>query len=455
VTLKRLYWTARLAWCVRGQAGYAFRPIEAIRRDQARRVRRIVAHAWRTVPYYRETMARLGLTPADFRTVEDLAKLPILERRELHADPERFLSSACRPERSARTLTSGSSGTPIAVTYDMASLVMTMAHGERPRPVIARAVGRWRGYRETLIASPYGNLVQMSRFCRERTWVPWGFRARSQLLSVADPIEENLARMDAHKPDLVMSFGSYFEALAPFWLALGSRHHVPRAIGYGGDALSDTVRRRLAEERGIEVVSGYQAVEANRIGFECECHNGVHLNVDLHPVRIVDADGRDLPPGEQGDVVVSTLVNRATVLLNYRLGDLAAFVPGPCPCGRSLPRLTQPLGRCDDWLATPSGQRVSSYGVAGVFLQGDPIWQYQVVQESPRRVRVGLHAGEPCDRSSLACRVGDGLRNVLGGEVEVQVEFVTSFERTPFGKHRCILSRLAGSQRAPAGEARP
>jgi phenylacetate-CoA ligase len=86
-------------------------------------------------------------------------------------------------------------------------------------------------------------------------------------------------------------------------------------------------------------------MEAGTIGFQCERREGFHLNVDLCAVRIVDAEGRTVPPGTSGDIVISSLDNRATVLLNYRIGDRGTLSPQPCPCGRSLPLLASLEGR--------------------------------------------------------------------------------------------------------------
>jgi len=81
--LRRLYWTWHLGCHYLKQVHYPFRSRDAVRHDQSRRIQRMVAHAYRFVPYYRETFDRLGLRPSDFRTVDDLARLPVLERREI------------------------------------------------------------------------------------------------------------------------------------------------------------------------------------------------------------------------------------------------------------------------------------------------------------------------------------------------------------------------------------
>ena len=94
--LSRLYWTAFTAWHLLGQAHYPYRSPERIARDRDRNVRRIIRYAYRWVPYYRETLDRLGLTPRDFRTFSDLRKLPLISVADLQERPEAFRSTQFR-----------------------------------------------------------------------------------------------------------------------------------------------------------------------------------------------------------------------------------------------------------------------------------------------------------------------------------------------------------------------
>ena len=72
-------------------------------------------------------------------------------------------------------------------------------------------------------------------------------------------------------------------------------------------------------------MSRYCAVESFKIGYFCEERTGFHLHEDLCHLRVLAADGREAAPGEPGEVVISNLVNHASVLLNYRLGDIATY----------------------------------------------------------------------------------------------------------------------------------
>ena len=129
-------------------------------------------------------------------------------------------------------------------------------------------------------------------------------------------------------------------------------------MSYAGDTMSDAGRRLIETEFGIPVLSAYNAVVCFKIGFTCERRAGFHLHEDLCDVRVVDQAGDDVPPRERGEVVVSNLVNRATVLLNYRLGDVARLEDEPCDCGRTARRLVDLEGRVDDLIELESGEYV-------------------------------------------------------------------------------------------------
>jgi phenylacetate-CoA ligase len=170
----------------------------------------------------------------------------------------------------------------------------------------------------------------------------------------------------------------------------------------------------------------------------------VHLNIDLCPTRIVDERGKDLPAGESGEVIISNLINRATVFLNYRLGDVATLLDEPCSCGRTLPLLSHVEGRRTDWLELSSGRRVHPQVLPAIFKYQQGIWQFQVVQETPARFRINLVADEVVDRSETNKRVAAELASALGEEVQVDVQFVQAIPRTPQGKVRTVISLLRG-----------
>jgi phenylacetate-coenzyme A ligase PaaK-like adenylate-forming protein len=156
-----------------------------------------------------------------------------------------------------------------------------------------------------------------------------------------------------------------------------------------------------------------------------------------------------VPDGDSGEVVVSNLVNRATVLLNYRLGDVAAKLPDRCRCGRSLPLLSFPEGRTDDWVRTPSGELLHGQAVRSLLLADASVLTFQVVQRSLTSFAVSVVLSSSGDPAK--CRTGIQRRFAerFGRDTVTDVDFVGDLVRTPGGKVRTVVSLLPEAQ--PAG----
>jgi len=439
--IKRVAWSAYLAFQLLGQRRAPFLPAGEIRRRQSRRVRRMVRYAYHHVPYYHDTMSRLGIRPETIRHAEDLARLPVLENEDVRRDPESFLSRTADRSRCVGLLSSGSTGSPKTIWHDAAALFQNAAHGERERSMMTRALGGWSGYREMVIVSPVGASQQeIQQFVRDHGWFPKRMAIRRKYVFLTDPPAKNLALINEFQPDLLYSYGSYLEMLVAHIRRSGAAWHRPKAVLYTSDHLSAATRAWLTGECGIPVFTVYGAVEALKIGFGCERHLGIHVNCDLYPVRILDKRGREAEPGEAGNVVLSNLVNRASVLLNFRMGDLASFVAEPCPCGRTLPLLSFPVGRVDEVLALPDGSHVHPITIHDICLGHAGIVQYQARQTAPSAFRISLVAAPQADKEAARRYVLERFQARLGAAATAEVLFVQELERTAAGKTPAVIS---------------
>jgi phenylacetate-CoA ligase len=300
-------------------------------------------------------------------------------------------------------------------------------------------VGRWAGYLQLSFGPPFTSERAIQQFVSERTIRPPWVRNERRYVSLLDEFETNAKRIERERPDVVQGYGSYIGPLFRHLVADGRRRHRPRVVTYSSDTLPESDRLMLEEELGIPVLGCYQAVEALKIAFECGAGPWMHVNEDLYPVRIVDEEGATLPEGEPGGVVISNLVNRATVLLNYRLGDRARLLPGPCPCGRHLPRISLLEGREDDWIALPSGHILHPQAVRNLLADEAEILEFQVVQEGLARFRVNLVVDTGADREDLKRRLESKFVGRLGHGTDVAVAFVDALARTPGGKVRGFI----------------
>jgi phenylacetate-CoA ligase len=409
-----------------------------LRRLQRRRIGETVAYAHAHVPYYRETMRRLIMGVEEFREARDLARLPLLERALLQRDPEYFCSERCPPSSCVLLESGGTTGAPLMVFRDPRSLVAGVGYYERQRAVVRQLAGRSMRYREAAIALADSSTSAAYEAIRSRITLPRFMRVDRRRLSMHRAPADLLEELEAFNPHVISSYGSCLEALFTHIRAERPAIAWPRVAVYGGDSMSDAVRGWVSDELGVEVLSIYGAIEASPLGFECEHHHGLHLNIDLYPIRLVDQDGRDATDGDPGEVVISNLVNRGTVLLNYRLGDALTPIAEPCECGRTLPLCSQLERTKEAWLWFGSG-RVHAQVLRGILRHEHELWRYQLVQEARSRLLARLVPSPRCDRPTTAERVSRLLEEELDG-VSVRVEFVHELPRTAHGKVEPVIA---------------
>lgn len=121
---------------------------------------------------------------------------------------------------------------------------------------------------------------------------------------------------------------------------------------FGAEPWSEEMRSRIEAQTGIKAYDIFGTSEISGPLFsECQYQDGIHIWADQFLIEVIDPEtGEQLPDGELGELVVTTLVKEALPLIRYRIGDLTIINSGPCKCGRTHPRIMHILGRTDDMI---------------------------------------------------------------------------------------------------------
>lgn len=438
--IERLGRTALLGLAaLRESRGRDFSDLGRVIARQRTNLRRALALAYREVPFYRDEMRRQGLAPHDFHEARDLARLPLLERKDLARG--KLPLSPPHPTRPLVLQSSGTTGEPVPIAHDLPSLLDGAAYGLRERSVLWPLLGRRVPRRELLILAEPSSGEEMRAHCRRHLFALPGTRSQ-QVVRYLDIAPADAARLlDELRPDVLVTYGSFLGPLFRAARERGPGFHRPRAAAYYADAASPDTRA-LLDELGIPCFTRYKAIEAPHLGFECERHTGIHMNIDLYPFRVVDGDGRDVAPGTPGEIVVSNLVNRGTVILNYRLGDLVTALPEPCPCGRVLPLISFPQGRRDHLLVRADGSELH-YQIIHKWFIHEALASYEVIQETLEHIRFRVVASPGVAIEAVMTRILERARRDLDPMVRIEVEVLESLPRAPHGKHRPVTCNVA------------
>jgi len=423
-----------------GQRSIPYAPPERWKALQKKRVKWIVKHAYESVPFYRSYMAEKGLRPSDFNSVTDLHKLPVISKETLVKNPDSFLSTRYQKSQCLELRTGGTTGKPASIWHDRRSLILNIAYGERERAVVTQLLKMNFGYRVIGFAYSGSTLETVWQFYDSNLFLPRWAKPNRVIGSTANPLSTNLDLLNRCKPDILHTYGSYLGALFQYAIRHRKKIYKPKIAIYGADSLSEVDRQLIERDLQIPILSAYNACEALKIGFMCELGKGFHLHPDLCVVSLINEKGELVGPGECGEVVISNLINRAMVLLNYRLGDLAILNKRPCDCGRTFPLLQSLEGRKEDIIELPDGNIVHPRLVWNVFKKRRDVQRYQVVQRGPWSFAVKVLPVEGINMKTLEEELRREFDSLFGVQAQVDIVFVNAFPPTGPAKFRAVVS---------------
>jgi len=436
---ERLFWTVFLLLKLKGQREVPYWKRDQLEKVRNRRLRRILRYAALRVPYYRELFSRKGMDLDDFQTVDDLARLPVLTPLEVRKNPERFRPEGRRRE-TIRLLSSGTTGVPRWVDHDAVSVFTNAAHGERIRHFTSSVRKKTRNYREALIVVPLGSASQeLQEYVSRKAFIPRWKRPERRYFSMLDDMKSVLDRVHEFAPDVIRGYGSGLNLMFEEVFRSNRDFHLPSSLVYSADIMTPAIRMRIKEDLGIPVYSLYSSVESPQIGFECGEHQGYHINEDCYPVRVVDEQYNPVPEGQAGRIIISNLINRAFVLLNYELGDEGSILPGNCACGRTLKMLNLEISRIADQVDLENGRSFHPITFSEAVCMEKDIWQHQAVQKEGNKFDLFLVTDPEADRQAMERRLCKEFEKWFSGKLRVDIRFVDRIEPTPGGKHRALV----------------
>ncbi len=405
-------------------------PPERLLDLQRRRLAAVVRHAYEHVPYYRRLFDRVGLRPEDIRSPDDLRALPVTTKAVLREQPKQALVALHRDgHNDISVMTSGSTGMPFQIRFSrqehwLKSLVFLRAFTET-------------GYRLTDRQA----MVDRRRDEGQNRWwfQRWGI-FRKYHVCVYDDLDVQFARLRQIRPQHIHGYPSALKCLAQALIERGVTEVRPRVVCTGAEVLDKGTRETIRRGFGAPIFDLYSTMEFGNIAWECPTGTGYHINSDLVLVEFL-VDGRPARPGERAELVCTSLFSYTMPFIRYSLGDVAAPLAGPCPCGRGFPLMGPVEGRLVDLIVLPGGRKVSPYQFMATIREIPGIGQFQVVQEAPARILVRIVPDAKFSPATLA-EVEACCQRIVAQEAQVAVVATESLPLEPSGKFRAVKSEV-------------
>lgn len=291
-------------------------------------------------PFYRKKFA--GIDLADVRTWEDFERLPFTEKADLREAYPLGLQAVPDEDIVRIHSSSGTTGTPVIIPY-------TRQDVEDWSEMFARCYAMAGVTRTDRVHVTPGYGLWTAGI---------GFQAGAERLgAMVIPLgpgntDRQLQMMMDLKSTVLCATSSYALLLAEEIERRGIRGKIHLRKGIiGSERWGEKMRRRIANELGVQLydIYGLTEIYGPGIGISCEHESGMHCWDDFLYFEVIDHHtGEQVPPGQMGELVITTLRKEGAPLVRYRTHDLTRLVPGECACGSPYPRIDTIMGRTDD-----------------------------------------------------------------------------------------------------------
>jgi len=381
------------------------------------RLSQTVDHAYRHAPVVKEVFDKAGVSPAQIRTIKDLEKVPIIrktdliERQKVNPPYGGFL--AIPPEDVDRVFISpGPLYEPIQTAAIKWFAKSFWAAGFRKGDVVINTF--------TYHMSPAGILFHEALRDCGATAIPMG----------TGNTEIQIQTMDDLKVTGFVGTPTFLMTIIKRAEEMGHDFRQDFALQrawFTGEMLPASLRKTLEENYQIATAQAYAVTEpGGAIAYECHQKSGMHL-MDEYVVEIVDPEtGKQLPPEEIGEIVVTPVHNKGWGLIRFGTGDMSSYITEPCPCGRTACRLTGIVGRTGDAVKV-RGMFVVAKQAEEVVLSSKSVSRFQIVvsrsgQRDEMILKIELK-DEAIDREKLADDLNKRFQNLCRVKID-KIEFV-------------------------------
>jgi phenylacetate-CoA ligase len=426
-------------------------PYESIDRGdleqiQIERLQATLNRACQNVSFYRASFARLGVDIGKIKSTGDLAELPFTTKEDLRASYPYGMFAVPLKDIVRIHSTSGTTGKPVVVGYTAGDIAVWAS-------LVARVL-RAADLTEH-------DLVQIA-FNYNLSSAGLGFHYGAEKIgsSVVPSSGESLGRqvtvMRDYKTTALVGTPSYALSIAAYLRDRGIHPEELRLRAglFGAEPWSEAMREEIERGLHLKAFDNYGLTEliGPGVAFECSERNGLHVNEDHFILEVVDRKTlRPLPPGEEGELVFTTISKQGFPVIRFRTGDVSAVLEGSCPCGRTLARMRRVSGRVDDMIIV-DGVNIFPSQIEDALLKVDGIEpHYRIIvdrEEGADSVEVQAEVSEDFPFLDEAAKV-EGLRRRLASSLEetlgfrARVSFVEadSIERSEGGKLRRVVDR--------------
>ncbi|MBO5308712.1 MAG: phenylacetate--CoA ligase [Lentisphaeria bacterium] len=419
---------------------------EYLRKLQLDRLQKIVKHTYDNVELFRTRMQERNLTPADIRTLKDIAKLPFTVKTDLRDTYPFGLFAVPLSEIVRFHASSGTTGKPIVVSYTQEDLNVWME-------VLKRGFSGCGLTRDDIIQVSYGYGLFTGGL---------GAHYGAEALGAAviptggGNTKRQIMLMRDFGATAICCTPSYFNFMIEQAEADGiDMHKLPLRAGiFGAEPWSDEMRKRIEAASGIKAynIYGLSEIIGPGVAIECEHQSGMHIFEDHFYPEIIDPDTCEvLPDGEVGELVLTTLSKYAMPMIRYRTRDLTRIISEKCSCGRTIRRIDRISSRSDDMFIIrgvnvfPSQIETALLSVEGTTANYNIVLYTENGLDNIEvnvEINPALFSDKISEMEKLHSKLTRAIENVIGLRVRLNIVAPNSIQRSEGKAKRVTDNRI-------------
>lgn len=402
---------------------------------QWQRLQKIYAFLWEKNNFFRSRFQEAGLSSSCLKEPADIAKLPILTKKEIQENGDSMISNGFEKKSLLHFKTGGSTGKAldIFITEECSEL----------RNACARRHDRWTGWNPgEPIGAAWGNPklpVTIKEKLYHHLLHPYIYLDTMAISSAS--VKEFSRRWAKVQPTLLYGHAHSIFILAQYIQDLGCDEIRPKGVLSTSMMLLPHERKLIEKVFFCKVTDRYGCEELGLIGSECETHHGMHLNIEHLVVEFIKEDGTYANNGEQGQIIITDLMNYAMPFIRYKVEDVGIPTDRECNCGRGLPLMDRVVGRVADFLIKKDSTKVAGISLIENTLTKMPgIDQMQIVQHSLEDMELNIVLGIQFSQS-VREQLKSYFNEIFPG-TNVTVNRVEEILPEPSGKYRFSICRI-------------
>lgn len=324
---------------------------------QSNELKKILNHAYKNVPFYKEIFLRHNIKPKDIKCIEDLEIVPIIKKKDIIKNYKRLFSKDSWYKRRAYKPTSGTSGQAIRFAVDGKTIASNwathkffkekMGYNMDEDKVISAPIVNSNLH---LISGDHINAGYFSPLSNQ-VFFTSGFIGRKAFKKYVEIIKEHNIKHFEGFPSTLYEFTKYLKKN-------NIDIKLKTSLVYS-EMLYHQQRKFIEEKIGCEVYDSYGSAESIVLAFECDKHDGKHIS----PIAGI-SQVKDRGLKGTGELVMTTLTNKIFPLIRYDIGDIIKLEDKRCRCELSFPRILKIRGRQNELIKTIDGDIINAHQLA-------------------------------------------------------------------------------------------